>query len=192
VFPAGEATVPEDKDRVPVLFTITGPTGAILVPESLVLNVNPTQIAYTFVKKKELLQTRGGWVEQYFADEIDEVAGDITSGAFMNIQEGLAKQDPFRTLAYDRMLDFVELYKNNGCIYDIAGKPVFRGSVSMVCDIGVLFGYFTDLNLVLSEDAPALMSGDFRFKVEHPIWVAPGFASTRSGFPGVPTAPVRR
>jgi len=176
----------------PVAFFVTGPTGRIIVPEGLYLEINPTEMAFTFIKRSELIQTRGGWVEQHYGDEMDEIAGSIHSGAFMNIYEGLAHRDPYGTINYDKMMDLVELYRNNGCIYDINGNAVFAGEVLVTCDHGLFGGHFVSLSLDLaSGDTPFHMTGSFSFKVTHPIFTRTTHSMTRTRNTSAGAAPVR-
>ncbi len=155
----------------PVEFFISGPTGKIIVPHALVLQVNPSELSPSFTRRVERTQTRGGWVEQDFGEELDQVTATFRSGAFINVKEGLAKKNPWDTFAFDKILDLYELYRNNGLIYDDRGKPIFRGSVIMSFDVAIYIGYFTDLEMTWDAENPFSLNGSFSFKSERILWM---------------------
>jgi hypothetical protein len=155
----------------PVEFYITGPTGRIIVPHAMVLQVNPLEMTPSFTRRVERTQTRGGWVEQDFGEELDQLASSFRSGAFINIHEGLAKKNPWDTFAFDRIMDLYELYRNNGLIFDDKGKPIFRGSILMMYDTAIYLGYFTDLEMKWNADNPFSLQGSFNFKAERIVWI---------------------
>ncbi len=175
----------------PVEFYITGPTGRIIVPHAMVLQVNPTDLSPSFTRRVERTQTRGGWVEQDFGEELDQVSSSFKSGAFINVHEGLAKKNPWDTFAFDRIMDLYELYRNNGLIYDDHGRPVFRGSILMMYDTAIYLGYFTDLELQWKAENPFSLEGSFNFKAERIIWMLSTVAGPVLGVdvPEPPTTP---
>ncbi len=155
----------------PVEFYITGPTGRIIVPHALVLQVNPSELNPAFTRRVERTQTRGGWVEQDFGEELDQVSASYRSGAFINVAEGLAKKNPWDTFAHDRIMDLYELYRNNALIYDDRGRPVFRGSVLMMFDVATYIGYFSDLEMTWEDENPFSLNGSFNYKAERVLWM---------------------
>ena len=165
----------------PVEFYITGPTGRIIVPHAMVLQVNPTELSPSFTRRVERTQTRGGWVEQDFGEELDQVSASFQSGAFINVTEGLAKKNPWDTFAFDRIMDFYELYRINGAIFDDRGRPIFRGTILMMFDTAVYIGYFTDLEMQWNAESPFSLNGSFNFKAERILWMLSTVPGPRIG-----------
>ena len=155
----------------PVEFYVTGPTGRMIVPHALVLQVNPSELSPSFTRRVERIQTHSGWVEQDFGEELDQVSSSFKSGAFINVKEGLAKKNPWDTFAFDRILDLYELYRNNALIYDDNGRPIFKGAIVMSFDVAIYIGYFTDLEMTWDADNPFSLNGTFNFKAERILWM---------------------
>jgi hypothetical protein len=60
---------------VPMSFQVTSPYDwqTALLPHALILHVNPMSISENFNKKIERIQTRGGFVEQHWGDDLSEI-----------------------------------------------------------------------------------------------------------------------
>lgn len=154
----------------PVEFLIAGPTGRIVVPHALVLQVNPSELSPSFSRVVERIQTRGGWVEQDHGEQLDDVSATFRSGAFIHVRQGLAKHNPYDTFAMDKILDLYELYRNNGLIYDDRGRPVFAGAVIMSYDAAIFIGSFRSLEMQWQAENPFSLNGTFSFKTEKILW----------------------
>ncbi|MCH8517573.1 MAG: hypothetical protein LAT68_14720 [Cyclobacteriaceae bacterium] len=70
------------------------------------------------------------------------------------------------TIAYDKYLDFLALYKNNGSIYDRQGRIVYQGQVKMSFDGSVYYGWFENFSVSESADSPFMFSLSASFTVE--------------------------
>src|SRR5271165_2577123 len=127
---------------IPVSFQITSPFSnrRVLLPHALVMHVNPQNISEQHTKKVERIQTRGGWVEQHWGDELTEISADGSTGAFMNIYTGLTSLLRQQTIAWDRYRDLLDLFRNNGSLYDPFGAVVLQGSVMLMYDRGTYNG----------------------------------------------------
>src|SRR5574338_140458 len=103
---------------IPVAFQVTSPFDSrrVLLPHALVMHVNPATWSVNYSKKVERIQTRGGFVEQHWGDELTEINADGSTGAFMNIYTGLSSVLRHRTIAWDRYRDLHDLYRNNGSV----------------------------------------------------------------------------
>lgn len=127
-FERGESRI----DRVPVSFGILLPDRSDLLSDYvLVSHVNPSSLDERMSQKIERIQTKGGWVEQHWGEELDEISASQTTGAFFDLSHGLTGEAIFRrnTIAYDRFHDLIELYRNNGSIYNSGGQILFQGRV---------------------------------------------------------------
>lgn len=160
---------------LPVAFQITSPyaIGKALLPHALVLHVNPASFQENFNKKIERIQTRGGFVEQHWGDDLGEVSCDGSTGAFINLHTGLASVVRQRTIAWDRYRDLVDLYRNNGSVHDPYGNIVLQGQVMLMYDRGTYFGSFRKISIEETDDAPFAFKLSWSFKVETTVYSIP-------------------
>lgn len=151
--------------RIPVLFQVVSPDGVTeLLPDALYLHVNPKDLKESFAKKLERVQTRGGWVEFHWGDELDGISCSQSTGTFVNTQTGLASVLRRETIAYSKFLDLKALFHNNGSIYDDQGQIVLQGGVRIMYDTGVFTGYFTDFSIEENDDNPFTFDLSWSFK----------------------------
>jgi len=170
------------KSFIPMAFQITSPFNSrrVLLPHALVMHVNPQNYAETHTKKLERIQTRGGFVEQHWGDELTEIRADGTTGAFMNIYTGLSSVMRHKTIAWDRARDLHDLYRNNGSVYDPFGNIVLQGHVMLMYDRGTYLGFFRSFEIEETDDQPFVFKLSWSFKVEEEIMKIPGLATNPS------------
>jgi hypothetical protein len=162
---------------IPMAFQITSPfdTHRCLLPTALVMHVNPATFGITENKKVERIQTRGGWVEQHWGDDLAEISADGSTGAFMNIYTGLSSVLRQRTIAWDRYRDLHDLFRNNGSVYDPYGNIVLQGNVMLMFDRGTYIGYFTTFETEETDESPFAFHISWSFKVQETIVKIPTF-----------------
>ena len=153
---------------IPMVFQITSPFDPMvaLLPHSLVLHVNPSSFAETHTKKIERIQTRGGFVEQHWQDELSEISADASTGAFVNLYTGVTSVLRQRTIAWDRFRDLYDIFHNNGSVYDPYGNIVLQGNVMILFDRGTYIGYFRTFSYEETEDSPFTFKLSWSFKVQ--------------------------
>lgn len=170
-------------NRKPVVFDILAPDyETSLLPDGmqLVLHVNPQSMQLNHAKVIERTQTMGGYVEQHWGDGVRSIDFNMVTGGFMRLYSGLsnvtggpgaydAGGTRRETIAYDKYLDMLALFHNNGSIYDTAGKIVFQGIIKITFDGGIYLGWFQSFNV--SEDAskPFQFTMTANFTVEEEI-----------------------
>lgn len=176
VSPLGTATgylhpLERKKGGVPLAFQITSPfeKQRVLLPHSLVMHVNPANLSETHTKKIERIQTRGGWVEQHWGDDLVEISADGSTGAFVNLYTGLSSVLRHRTIAWDRYRDLHDLYRNNGAVYDPFGSIVLHGHVMLMYDRGTYIGGFRSFEFQETDSSPFAFTLNWTFKVEYTI-----------------------
>jgi len=164
------------KTFIPLAFQVTSPFNSrrVLLPHALVMHVNPESLQENHIKKVERFQTRGGWVEQHWGDELSEINGDGSTGAFMNIFTGLSSVLRQRTIAWDRYRDLHDLYRNNGSVYDPYGSIVLQGNIMLMYDRGTYIGFFRSFDAEETDDQPFAFRVSWSFKVEEEIMRIPG------------------
>jgi hypothetical protein len=163
------------KHYIPLAFQVTSPYDyqKVLLPHALIAHVNPMSFAETFTKKVERLQTRGGFVEQHWGDELTEISVDQSTGAFVNLYTGLSSILRQRTIAWDRYRDLYDLYRNNGSVYDPFGNIVLQGWIMLMFDRGTYTGTFRNFSVEETDDSPFAFKISWTFKVEHTIQQIP-------------------
>lgn len=163
------------RNVMPVAFQITSPFNKrlALLPHALVMHVNPASWEETYTKKVERIQTRGGWVEQHWFDELTEVSANGSTGAFVNIYTGVSSVLRQRTIAWDRYRDLHDLFHNNGSVYDPSGNIVLQGHVLILFDRGSYIGTFRSFDVDETEESPFAFQISWSFKVEETIMRIP-------------------
>lgn len=156
---------------IPVAFQVTSPFNRlrVLLPHTLVMHINPASFQETFNQKIERFQTRGGFQEQHWGQELTEISADGSTGAFMNIYTGLSSVVRQRTIAWDRYRDLYDLYKHNGSVYDPFGNIVLQGHIMLMYDRGTYIGSFRTFDVTETDDSPFAFKIGWTFKVEHTI-----------------------
>jgi hypothetical protein len=159
------------KGAIPLAFQVTSPFDKrrVLMPHALVLHVNPTSLQETHNQKKEVIQTRGGFVEQHWGHDLVELSADQSTGAFMNIYTGLTSVLRQRTIAWDRYRDLHDLFLNNGSVYDPFGNIVLQGHIMLMYDRGTFVGTFRSFDVDESDDSPFAFALSWSFKIEQTI-----------------------
>jgi len=156
---------------IPMAFQVTSPFDQrkVLMPHALVLHVNPANLSESYNKKIERIQTRGGWVEQHWGDQLTEISADGSTGAFMNVFTGLSSLLRQRTIAWDRYRDLYDLYYNNASVHDPSGNVVLQGNIMLLYDRGTYLGTFRTFEVEETDDSPFAFKLNWTFKVEHTI-----------------------
>jgi len=153
----------------------------------MVLYANPKDINFSYSKKTEVTQTMAGWVETYWGDEPSTVTLTTSTGGFLRVGgTGVsAVTGPVtakgqvlgtdiggnrrETLQYDKMLDFLALFHNNGSIYDDQGNIIFQGKIRMYFDQSAWTGWFQSFNVEESAEQPFMLSISAVFQIETEI-----------------------
>lgn len=160
---------------VPLAFQVTSPFNArkVLLPHALVMHVNPQSISEQWQKRSEKIQTRGGFVEQNWGDNLMDINADGSTGAFMNIYTGTSSALRHHTIAWDRYRDLHDLYRNNGSVYDPDGNIVLQGYIMLMYDRGVYLGYFRTFDVEETDDQPFSFKVSWTFKVIEEVMAIP-------------------
>jgi hypothetical protein len=177
----------------PVIFDILGPDWETsILPEGLrmVLHVNPTSMSLQYNRQVDRIQTRGGYVEQHWGDSTAEISFENASGGFMRMFTGLSNiTNPAyegtrrETIAYDKYLDMLALFHNNGSVYDSRGSIVLQGIIQITFDGGVYRGWFNSFTVSESAEKPYQFQISAAFTVHKEIanWLTA--ISTTNGIP---------
>ena len=165
----------------PVVFDILGPDWETsLLPDDLkmVLHINPSSMSIKYERQVERMQTRGGFVEQHWGDKAQTIDFAIATGGFMRLYSGLSNATGTRfgggrreTIAYDKYLDMLALFHNNGSIFDSRGNVVLQGILKVTFDGGVFLGWFTSFSVSESAEKPFMFDLSAAFEVHKEIQV---------------------
>jgi hypothetical protein len=150
----------------------------------LALHVNPEQLEEHMSASKTVTPTRGGWVEFRWPNELTSLSASNTTGTFYSPSSGLsAGSDASQinansrgrqgTMAWERQEDLLDLFHNNGMVFDGNGRPAIRGRIMMIYDRGIYYGYFTTFS-VNEDDAHAFsFQLNWEFTVEKTLYRFP-------------------
>ena len=179
--------------RRPVIFDVLGPDRETsILPDDyrMVLWANPTEMSFSYTRTVSRIQTRGGFVEQHWGDGTNTISMPSVSGGFMRLWSGLSNAtNPSvggtrrETLAYDRYLDMLALFHNNGSVYDAFGQIALQGIIKVTFDGGVYKGWFTSFSVTEDAQKPYMfsLSMDFEIAEETHVWrTVPTYRSASS------------
>jgi hypothetical protein len=174
----------------PVVFDIIGPDRVTsLLPPGLrmVLHVNPQSMQFTYAKTISRQQTLGGYIEYHWGSNPTEIAFNMATGGFMRLYTGLSyttgptpSNDKLpanmrspdtggtrrETIAYDKFLDLLALFHNNGTIYDSKGNVAFQGQILCTYDGGSWWGWFQNFTVEETAEKPYQFALTTSFTVE--------------------------
>lgn len=157
----------ENKGVYPVLFQVISPDGITpLLPKAMYLHVNPRNMSLSYSKQIERIQTRGGWVEQHWGDQLAAMTISVATGGFLNVNAGYTTALRRETVSYDLFENLVNLFHSNGSVYDDRGAVIFKGFIRMSYSGGVYDGHFTSLSIVEGAEAPFMFTADLSFTIE--------------------------
>ncbi len=159
----------------PLVFDVLGPDmETSLLPEGyrLVLHANPQTLNIKYTRSVTRIQTRGGFVEQHWGDGATSLDLEAVTGGFMRLYSGLSNVTSTKygggrreTIAYDKYLDLLALFHNNGSVYDSQGNIVFQGYTKLTFDEGVWIGWFTNFSVTEASDKPYMFTLSSTFQV---------------------------
>lgn len=167
----------------PVVFDILAPDRETsILPEGfrMVLHVNPRTMTVNSQKIISRIQTRGGYVEQHWGEGTRTIDFNMATGGFMRMYSGMsnvtggtgsydAGGTRRETIAYDKFMDLLALFHQNGGIYDTTGRLVFQGVIQMTFDGGIYLGYFTNMSVTESTDKPYAFEVTTQFLVDKEV-----------------------
>jgi len=182
-FRSGEDEYNTSRGVRPVVFDILAPDQETsILPQDLkmVLHVNPRSMAFSYTKIIERINTKGGFVEQHWGEGIRGIEFSIATGGFMRLYGGLSNVTGGpgayatggtrrETIAYDKYLDLLALFHNNGSVYDVMGKVVFQGVIKITFDGGIYLGWFSSFGVAEAADKPYQFELTASFTVDREI-----------------------
>lgn len=177
----GAQDAENDLGKRPVIFDIVAPDRTTsLLPEDfkMVLYVNPSTLQLNWTKQTERTRTRGGFVEFHWGDGLNDMTFNAASGGFVRLYTGLSSvtgggsgtQGRRQTLAYQKFLDLLALFHNNGALYDRNGLVAMQGYIKVTFDEGVYTGWFgSDLTVTESAGKPYQFDLSGKFTIDDTI-----------------------
>jgi hypothetical protein len=174
--------VPE-LNRKPVVFDILAPDHETsILPDNvvMVLHVNPASMSLNYAKVIQRINTRGGFVEQHWGEGLSTIEFNMATGGFVRLYSGMSnitgglgaintEGNRRETIAYDKYLDMLALFHNNGSIYDASGQIVFQGFIKVTFDGGIYYGWFNNFNVTETVEQPYMFSLTASFQVESEV-----------------------
>jgi len=137
---------------------------------SLVMTINPQNFKQSFSKVKNTYQTLEAIIEEHYGDNLDSIGCDASTAAFYHESTGLTEINRKATEAYRNFKNILDLYSNNGLVYDQKGVPIWDGSVQLSFDGGIYLGYFESFNYDHSAERVFRLEFNFNFKVQETIF----------------------
>jgi len=197
------------RGKTPVVFDIIAPDRVTsLLPDDMkmVLHVNPKSMSINRTKLIERIQTMGGWVEQHWGDAPTEISLEMSTGGFMRLYTGMvsstgsgqagekvmpSSMKPVEeqktsarreTIAYDKYLDMLALFHNNGQIYDTEGNVVLHGQIKMTFEGHSFWGWFSSFTVSEAADMPYEFTLSANFTVQRESHTLYSYSTVASDF----------
>lgn len=177
---------------VPLVFDMLGPdlrTSVLPAGLRLVLQVNPRSLSINHSREVAQSTTRGRFVRQHFGSSVSTLSFEGATGGFMRLYAGatgsagggLQGGSRRETLAYERYLDLLALFHNNGVVYTRRGRVALCGAVRMSFFGGTYQGWFVSFNVQEQADHPHQFSVSAEFQSDRETrviasapWAIPG------------------
>ena len=134
---------------------------------NMVLHMNPTSIDESYAKLITRQFTRGGQVEFHWGEELDSFSCSLSTGMFLTTSNGISVLNRKASIAYQKYIELISIYRNNALIYDSKGNIIFTGSIRMHFDGSIFKGYFESLVITENSENSFTFEVAFEFKVEH-------------------------
>jgi hypothetical protein len=175
----------------PFLFQVVAPsTNQPLYPTLLALHVNPESLDERMTNSKSIVPTRGGWVEFRWPSELTSLSGSNTTGSFLSPASGLtAGSDASSvqgkatgrqgTIAWERQEDLLDLFHNNGMVFDGNGAPAIRGKIMLIYDRGIYLGFFTTFEVDEDDSHAFSFQLSWEFTVEKTLYRFPSLLGVK-------------
>jgi len=172
----------------PFLFQIIMPgTNVPLYSVLLALHTNPRSVEERMSKSKSVVPTYGGFVEFVWPDDFDSISCNHSTGAFISADEsggglssgggsisnGVSSAGRKGTIAWERQEDLLELFHNNGMVFDGQGRPAIRGRVMMIYDRGIFIGHFSSFQVIEDDTHAFSFELSWEFTVEQVLYKFP-------------------
>lgn len=169
----------------PMLFQVLDPwLDEPLYPYMLALHVPPESLSENMSKVQTVVMTMGGYVEFNWPDELSDLNASGSTGGFLGPNTGLsvgserANSDFTNlgrqgTIAWERQEDLLELFHNNGMVYNSAGEPVLRGRLMCLYDRGIYLGHFSSFDVEETDEKAWTFQLSWGFKVEKTLYRFP-------------------
>jgi len=162
-----------------VIFDILAPDGETsMLPDGLkfLFYTNPSSMSLSYAKGISPVHTYGGFVEFHWGNALQSVSFENIFGGFTRVGTGLSAvtndtgQGRRQTLAYDKAMDYLALFHNNGSIYDSRGTLAIQGYVQLAFEPGIYQGWFNEgMQIVETADKPYSIQMSSTFVVSKEI-----------------------
>jgi hypothetical protein len=135
-------------------------------------------LSFTYSHPITSIQTRGGFVQQHWGDVPTKLSFQAVTGGFKRLYSGLSNitgggidlgGTRRETLAYDKHLDLLALFRSNGTFTDANGIPVYDGAIKLTFDGGEYIGWFETFEKQENAQKPFMFDQSFNFVVKQEL-----------------------
>ena len=161
-----------NRPRIPLLFVMTNVKHyfrQLKIP-MLLLTVNPGTFDMSFSKIINRGITRGGYFEEHWGDSLDTISASGSSAAFILPEVGLSVKFRRETESYRNFMDLIDVYRDNGMIYDDDGVVQTVGKLRLFFDLGIYAGHFESFTHNEEAERPYRFEYNFVFKVDRTVY----------------------
>lgn len=136
-------------------------------PLTLLVNPSEMSIAYTKIQSYQS-KTRYGYVFEAWGEELPTISFSGSTAGFVTPSRGYSFKSMPDSAAWQNFSTLVQMYKNNGYIYDTIGKSyahLFVGSVAIDYDQWTYVGNIESFSYTIDEGMFCRVQFEMEFKV---------------------------
>jgi len=149
-----------------IIWEVTGIAEQLEIPD-LAMAINPRNLSSKYSQLINRKRTIGGFIEEHWGEQLDDLSASGITASFIG-ERGLTNYARRDTDAFREFMEFVDIYRNNGSIYDTkTGQIVAQGSIVMNYDGSVFHGYFENFTIRETAVKQYDLEYDFTFKVTY-------------------------
>lgn len=171
---------------LPMIFNVIFPETADLLnvtgSDPFFLFVNPSSWSRSNTKVQSNSYVRNGIKTERWGEELEQITANGSIGAFYTQESGLTRTYRRQTPSFRNLMQLVQIYKNNGCIYGTSyeGAEEAPSTNKRILDVGyieILYGLelfrgtFESFTISEAADKPFTLEYSFVFNVAETISV---------------------
>jgi hypothetical protein len=168
---------------IPMVFAVIPALSAErqAVPEPLFLFVNPKSWSRSMNKVQTNHYVRNGITTERWGEELEQITASGMIGGYYTLETGLTRTYRRQTPSYRNLMMLLQIFKNNGCVYDNTYQGAAPSSNKRVIDVGaieilydkeIFRGTFDTFSIKEAADKPYTLEYSFVFHVESSIHIS--------------------
>lgn len=140
-------------------------------PPELIMLINTTNLNLAYIPIITETRTKSGFAQEFWGEQLTSLSSDGQMALSYN-ETGLTNRDLRSSEAFQNLQRLINIYKNNGKVYDnamISNKLTSVGTVVMAYMTKEYEGYFESFDLNEAGEKPFTLNYSLAYKVTRVI-----------------------